>query len=161
MASYIVLEPRDAADNRVEKAVVVRDGFSLLAFIMPLLWFLWHRMWWEAAAFFVAGILLAGLGSLSGYEVLAPVLSLLLALLTGLEARALRVAALRRKGYADWGVVEASDADEAEIRYLAEARLREETPGPAPLAAPAPRLPLSGARPVRPAFGLVDYSRKS
>ena len=52
MASYVVMEPPEGGP---EQAILVRDGFALLAFIMPFLWFLWHRMWLEALAAPITG----------------------------------------------------------------------------------------------------------
>ncbi|WEX09595.1 DUF2628 domain-containing protein [Chelativorans sp. AA-79] len=163
MASYVVVEPPDTRPDRAEKAVVVRDGFSLFALIIPLLWFLWHRMWLEAAAFFVAALLLAGLGTLPGFTMLAPLLSLFLYIFIGLEAQALRIASLRRRGWEVWGVVEAGSRDEAEARYVAEA---EEMPARQPASGTpevpvAPRAHPGAPRSASPAFGLIDYPRKN
>ena len=36
MTSYLVLEPQGTAADRAEKAVIVRDGFAFLAFLLPL-----------------------------------------------------------------------------------------------------------------------------
>ena len=40
MASYVVMEPPGRAGNG--DAVLVRDGFSWLAFFFSPLWLLWH-----------------------------------------------------------------------------------------------------------------------
>ena len=42
--------------TRRSGAVLVRDGFSFLAFLLPPLWLLWHRLWIEAALAFAAGV---------------------------------------------------------------------------------------------------------
>jgi hypothetical protein len=82
---------------------------------------------------------------------------LLVSLYVGLEASALKLAALRRRGWREWGVVEADNADEAEIRYLAEALTgSDETPAPPPTAGPA--APRSTSQ---PALGLLAYPGKS
>src|SRR5690606_16622628 len=86
MASYIVLEPAEAGTEKAEAAVLIRDGFSVLALILPLIWFLWHRMWLEAVAFLAIGLAVGGLGALIDSTYLSTALSLLLALLVGLEA---------------------------------------------------------------------------
>ena len=53
MASYVVMEPPGASRNDAAAgAVLVRDGFSFLAFLLPPLWLLWHRLWIEAALVF-------------------------------------------------------------------------------------------------------------
>ena len=161
MASYLILEPA-ATTDKAEKAIIVRDGFSIPAFILPLLWFLWHRMWLEALAFLVVGVLLAGLGQLPGFTMLAPLLSVFLYVLIGLEAQALRIASLRRRGWEVWGVVEAGNRDEAELRYAAEVGRSPARKPIVPAVAPAASRPAPSApRPAGSTFGLIDYPRKS
>ncbi|RIK86106.1 MAG: DUF2628 domain-containing protein [Hyphomicrobiales bacterium] len=157
MASYVVMEPPAGAGEAKDKAVLVRDGFHLLAFLVPALWLLFHRLWIEALLVVAVSMALAGAGSVAGLGNAAPALSLLVALYVGLEGPALRLAAFRRRGWRDWGVVEADNAGDAEIRYLAEADeeedAREEAVWPAAAAAPvAPPRP-----PVGPALGLFSY----
>ncbi|WP_309084226.1 DUF2628 domain-containing protein [Chelativorans sp.] len=161
MASYIVLQPAKAAADKLEEAVMVRDGFSLPALVMPLLWFLWHRMWLEALAFVLVGAVLGGLGALPSFSVVAPLLSLFLYILVGLEAQTLRVASLRRRGWNVWGVIEAANRDEAELRYAAEV---DWPPAQGAVAAPGAPLssPRSGvSRSPSGSFGLIDYPRKA
>ena len=47
MASFVVMEP--PLDRATRDELIVRDGFHWLGFFLPLLWFLWHRLWIEAA----------------------------------------------------------------------------------------------------------------
>src|SRR5690606_25113496 len=105
---------------RVERAVVVKDGFSVIAFVAPLLWFLWHRMWLEAVVVFVISAILGAGSMIPGLEA-APAAGLLVSLFAGLEARNLLVESYRRRGWAEWGAIIAPSRDEAEIRYTAEA----------------------------------------
>lgn len=156
MASYVVMEPA-ASDSRdiAARAVAVRDGFAFLAFLVPFLWFLWHRMWLEAAAALAVAFALAALGALPGTGILVPALSLLVSLFFGLEAQALRIACLARRGWHMWGVVEADNRDDAETRYLAETVM--DTPAPAP-AAPMKRSSADvRPRSAGPALGLLGY----
>ncbi|WP_265516204.1 DUF2628 domain-containing protein [Nitratireductor luteus] len=167
MASYLVVEPETETGDAAEKAVVLRDGFSFLAFLVPFIWFLVHRMWWEALTALALGLALAGLGTVAGYSAVASVVSLCLSFLIGMEAQSWRAAALQRKGWWVWGVVEAGSRGEAEVRYATES-----TSGPTyarmterPAAAP-PAMPWKSAR--APAgerrhstFGLIDYPRKT
>jgi hypothetical protein len=117
VASYVVMQPEG---RPAEDAVLVRDGFHLLAFVFPAIWFLFHRMWIEALAALLAALVLGALASFAGFGNAAPLLSLLVSLYFGLEAPAMRLAALRRRGWHEWGIVEADGADDAETRYLAE-----------------------------------------
>ena len=111
MASYVVMEP--PADGVPRNECVVRDGFHWLAFLVPLLWFLWHRLWIEAAVMLALMLGLSVLSSLQGWAFTATLLSLAVSILAGLEGAALRLAALRRRGWREWGVVEAENAQAA------------------------------------------------
>jgi len=156
MASYLVLEPPEAASDGAEKAALIRDGFSLPAFILPLIWFLWHRMWIEALTVLVFGVALALLDARLGGALPVSILSILFSFLIGLEAAALRAAALERRGWRPWGVIEARRREEAELRYASEAGRPEPARGAAPTAMPRPFQP---PKAVGPAVGLLDYPR--
>jgi hypothetical protein len=154
MASYVIFEPPGAP--RPERAIFVRDGFHWLAFILPFFWFLWYRLWLEAGLVFAAMIGLSALEQVEGMQGVVPAVSLLVALGLGFEAPPLRMAALRRRGWREWGVVEAEGHDEAAIRYLADEGA--DMPAAAPYH-PAP--PVSDASARRsgavPALGLFSY----
>ena len=155
MAIYVVMEPPAAnAVEAAERAVLIRDGFAFLAFLVPPLWLLWHRLWIEAALAFAAGVGLTALGETAGLGLLGAALSLLVSIYVGLEGPALRINALRRRGWRDRGVVEAANAREAEIRYLAGREEPEEMAVEVPPLAPtcAPRPASTG-----PALGLLGY----
>lgn len=160
MASYLVMEPTSQT-ARAEKAVIIRDGFSVLAFLFPLFWFLWHRMWLEALAFLVIAFTLAGLATTVGSDPLVPLLSILLAILIGMEAPALRVAMLRRRDWVEWGVVEAANHGEAEVRYAAEVEQAGRVPivPASPDSGVSPSVTSIGGRKSGRSFGLIDYPR--
>lgn len=156
MAIYVVMEPPSRGGRK--DGVLVRDGFHLLAFLVPVIWLLWHRLWIEALAALVVALALARLGSMAGYGPASGLLSLLVAIYVGLEGAALRVAALRRRGWREWGAVEAGNAREAEIRYLAEAfgdaeEIRHEPSQPPQTEPPRRATP----PPSGPALGLLSY----
>jgi hypothetical protein len=113
MAVYVAMEP-PGADR--ENAVFVRDGFTLPAFLVPVVWFLWHRMWIEAVLALALTLLLGSLDALGGLA--APLASLLVSLVIGLEAPTLRLWALRRRGWRERGVAEAENAADAEVRFF-------------------------------------------
>jgi hypothetical protein len=162
MASYVVMEPPSGAgggaSDRTDRAVLVRDGFHLLAFLVPALWLFFHRLWLEGLVALAVSIALSAAGSAAGLGHAAPALSFLVSLYVGLEGPALRLAARRRRGWRDWGVVEADNADDAEIRYLAEAGPSETAPPP-PAPVPAPRT--TSAHVPGPALGLFSYPGRS
>lgn len=113
MAGYVVMEP--PAGTKAE-TVLVKDGFALFGFLLPPLWLAWNRLWLEAGG---AAVLLVALelASRTQWGVLAAPASFFLCLFVGLEGRALRIAALRRRGWREAGAVEAKDLDEAEARF--------------------------------------------
>lgn len=124
MAAYVAMEP---ADGEAERIVFVRDGFTAFAFLVPVPWFLWHRMWIEAA--FALALTLA-LGSLDGLGgVGGPAASLLVSLLIGLEAPSLRLWTMRRRGWRERGTVEAQSMADAEARFFL--GTEDEMPAPA------------------------------
>jgi hypothetical protein len=150
MATWMVMEKREAGEQDAE---VIRDGFSLVAFLFPLVWLLWHRLWIEAGAYVVLALALIGIGWLLGMGDASGLLALTLNLLVGLEASTLRQTAMRRRGWEEWGPVEASDSREALMRYLAEAGhldVEAET---------QPALPMryTGTAATGPALGLFAY----
>ena len=152
MASFVAMERR--ADDGGRDVEFVRDGFHVLAFLLPLFWFLFHRMWIEAAITLALIVALAVLTAWAGYPAHWP-LSLLVSVFAGLEAPALRLAAMRRAGWSDRGVIEADDNFGAEARYAemagdepeesisaGEARFTTTETTHAPRAAPGPALGL-------------------
>ena len=150
MASFVVMESPDRAD-----AAYVRDGFHFFAFLLPPVWLAWHRLWIEAAVTLAVMLGLGAVGAFFGLEAATPLLSLIVSIYVGLEAPALRLAALRRRGWHEAGVVDARSWDEAEIRHLyaddtQPAAPATEPPRPAAGGAPASSVPA-------PALGLLSY----
>ncbi|MBN9068661.1 MAG: DUF2628 domain-containing protein [Rhizobiales bacterium] len=156
MASYVIFEP-PCASQPEDAAVFVRDGFHWLAFIVPFIWFLWYRLWIEAGLVFAAMVGLSALEQVDGMQGIVPAISLLLSLGLGFEAPTMRMAALRRRGWRERGVVEADGCDEAAIRYLADADTDMPAPAPyPPSATPAPTTSPRRSGAV-PALGLFSY----
>ncbi|MFN3545928.1 MAG: DUF2628 domain-containing protein [Mesorhizobium sp.] len=117
MAIYVVMEP--PRDRAVADEVYVRDGFHWIGFLLPLVWLLWNRLWIETLVLLAVMLGLGLLGETSGSaEAIVGGFTLLVSIYVGLEGSALRIWALRRRGYLEWGVVEADNRDDAEVRYL-------------------------------------------
>ena len=156
MAAYVVMEPpgRPSEEAR-DRASFIRDGFSLLAFLVPPLWLLWHRLWIEAALVFAASLGLGTLGEALGLGAAGAALSFLVSLYVGLEGAALRIAALTRRGWSDRGVVEADNREEAEIRYLT--ALDDGSDGEAVPPASATPMRMTPPSASGPALGLFSY----
>ncbi|TIS89433.1 DUF2628 domain-containing protein [Mesorhizobium sp.] len=135
MAIYVVMEPPGRTE-KPDATTFVRDGFSWLGFLVPPLWLLWHRLWIEAALAFVAMAVLSLLGERLGLALAGSLLSLLVSLYVGLEGQGMRIAALRRRGWHEWGVVEADRLDGADIRYALEADADADDEAPVPRIVP-------------------------
>ncbi|ARP62368.1 hypothetical protein A9K65_002410 [Mesorhizobium sp. WSM1497] len=149
MATYVVMEPPGRSE-KADATAFVRDGFTWLGLLVPPLWFAWHRLWIEAALTFVVMGLLSMLGQKLGLGVAGSLLSLLVSLYVGLEGQGLRIAALRRRGWHEWGAVEAGWLDDADTRYALEAEALADEVVPAPRMVPDAAL----ARPAQPGIAL-------
>lgn len=142
---------------------MIKDGFAVIAFIAPLIWFLWHRMWREALGVLVISAVLGSISMVPGFEIV-PAIGILVSLFIGMEARNLRINSLLRGGWREWGVVVAASQEEAELRYLDEelglaADDNQSVPGSeaAEFRAFVSRRPSAAT----PTFGLIDYPRKA
>ena len=149
MAAYVLMEPPGRSE-KVDATAFVRDGFSWPGFLVPPLWLAWHRLWIEAALAFIVMALLSMLGEKLGLGLGASLLSLLVSLYVGLEGQGLRIAALRRRGWHEWGVVEAAWLDDADMRYALETDAVSDRAAPAPRMVPDAAL----ARPAQPGMAL-------
>jgi hypothetical protein len=143
MTAYVVMEPPGGSE-KADAATLVRDGFTWLGLLLPPFWLAWNRLWIEAALAFVAMAVLSALGQTLGLGWAGSLLSILVSLYVGLEGQGWRIARLRRRGWHEWGVVEAGWLDDAEARYV----LAADTPAEQPSA--EPRM-VAGAAPARPA----------
>ncbi|MCS6932016.1 MAG: DUF2628 domain-containing protein [Acetobacteraceae bacterium] len=96
---------------------LVREGFSWLALLAPLPWFLWQRMWLVAALWTSAAVIAALLLP----EALLPWVAAAVQILTAFHARDLQRWTLARRGLVPQGVIAARNLDAA-IARLAELR---------------------------------------
>ena len=137
MASYMVMEP--AADRSGEAAIFVKDAFAPMAVVVPALWLLWNRLWYEAAMALLLTLIAAGAAAWIGAPQLAGIGSILIGLYVALEGGALKIAAARRRGFEDTAVIDARSVTEAEERYFL-SRRQETVPSlPVDRHAPAAR----------------------
>jgi len=152
MASWYVFEPPKTVPDTLDaanKAVFVKDGFSIGSFLLTPFWLLWQRMWlvflfWLAAQ--VALLVLTLVFHLD--EGISGVVSLLFSLCFALEANALRAWTLRGKGWRFMSIAVGHDLAEAEQRHFAERVIIEPAQ---PIAPPPPRSSHPG--PTRPGEG--------
>ena len=160
MAAYVVLTP-PGPDAQAEKSRFVRDGFRWLAFVVPVLWFAWHRMWLWAAAFLVLdAAVVVGIHATS-WDAALVVLLVLANLWVGLEGGVLLGSELERLGWRIADVVVAPGLMAAEeIHFSALAASGALDASPVSLSGkpekPARRPALSARRDEGPALGLFD-----
>lgn len=158
MASHLVMMPPGGSpEQRLEQAVFVKDGFSWPGFLVPPLWLLWHRLWLEAILALLAMAAFSGFGEAFGMPVAGSALGLLVSLYVGLEGQAMRMAAMRRRGWLDWGVVEADRRDAVELRYAVAAADTKAEPEPSMSIVADATTP---RRIALPTLGLVSYPQR-
>lgn len=144
----------------LERADLVRDGFSWGAFLAPMLWFFRHRHWFLGLGALAIVLGLYGILKLAGFgpgAILAA--EIVLHLLFGLEGSSLRRWAYAVQGRPAVDVVLAGSLEEAETksfgRWLAEAeRPRSTSP-----VRPGPTTPWRGREPVLGLFPDLEGRR--
>jgi hypothetical protein len=108
---------RPAMTGKAARTVMVREGFSWLAALFPLFWFLAKRLWLVAALYFALATFMGFVlpASVSPWAVMA------LQILTGFEARNLQRWSLERQGFRLMGVVQGRN-EEGAVLNLADRR---------------------------------------
>jgi len=163
MKAYTLHVPASAPIGEpegLERAVLVRDGFSWGAFLFTFLWFFAHRLW--LAGFGVLALVVAVQAALQLLR-LPPGAALvafgLVSLLIGLEASSLRRWTLARRGAPAVDAVLAKDREEAEVkafrRWLARRPPRLRAPASGALVLPAVARPEAS-----PAIGLFPDAER-
>ena len=122
MTVYSVYEPPLQAPDLAERAdrlAFVKEGIAWPAFLVPLLWPIYYRMWLEFIALAVIFVALElAFGMTSAGQTLAGWASLAIAVLFAFEANDLRAASLERRGYRLAGVASGRDRTEAERAFF-------------------------------------------
>jgi hypothetical protein len=112
MTTYLVLASPGASIPD-ERSVVIADRFAPLAFIAPVIWLLFNRLWLEAVAALALLAVAAAVTGSAGQPLAGLALSLAVSAITALEGRNWRVAALQRRGWQLAGVIESDDPEAA------------------------------------------------
>ncbi len=147
MASYIVMS--DRGEKPEENIRFVQDGFSIVAFVVPVIWLLWHRLWLHAALCFAAFGVCAALVAWSGNPIwmgMSGVASVLISLLVALEGGEWLRASLAQDGYRELDLIPARNSRQAEEYFasrLTETVVRKPVQGFAPVS-PTSLIPLTG-----------------
>ena len=119
-AIYAASSPNRPSLSQQADAVVVREGFSFWAFLMPMVWCAYHRAWRPFGVLVTLTVLLALVCGDFGLDNSALMLAMdaLVALFVGLAAADLRGSALQRQGFDLVNVVIADKEDTALLRHL-------------------------------------------
>jgi hypothetical protein len=125
MASYLILTPPGGAERNREKTRFIRDGFSFAAFIFPVLWFLWHHLWFHAIAALLVLVVGFELLSIPGCWPGGIAVLFGMHLLSALEGRNLLFSTLASKGWNREGLISAPQLATAEYIYFANTEFPE------------------------------------
>lgn len=114
---HVAPHARPGDPDALNRAVLVRDGFSWGALLAPPIWFFWHRHWVAGIVALLVtfgfGIALRAFGVSLGATFLAEAL---LHLLIGFEGSSIRRWLYARRGRPAVDVVQAGSAEEAEVK---------------------------------------------
>lgn len=162
MASFVVLTPPDSPYPD-DQTVLIRDGFSWLALIIPLLWLLWYRLWFASVLLLLLTIAIAlAADQFPGYSLVLTAASILVSAFVALEGNGWRIAKKERQGWVFRSVVEAENHATAEEIWFD--TIDRQADKPAPTQPPSTARKPSPVRPAPagtgPALGLIDYGDK-
>lgn len=118
MTTYTVyLPPKDALENQAEDFRLVPDAKAPFAILFPPFWLAWHRLWLPLMAYAVVMVAIFLL-AISFPSFALSYLSILPGLYLLLEGYELIRKKLINNGWQYAGIVEASNKEEAEIRFI-------------------------------------------
>jgi len=159
MTAFLVLAS-PGAQIPDERSVVIADRFAPFAFVAPVIWLLFHRLWLEAFAAILVTVTATVLASTAGQPVLGIALDLALSLIVALEGRNWRAAALQRRG---WRLVDVIETDDPDLAFdIHASQVGKDKKAPAPSNVKPNRQPLMlGRQPGREtgSIGLVPVER--
>jgi hypothetical protein len=157
MAIYTVHLPPEATtqESVAEKAVFVKEGFSIPGFVFTGFWLLLQKLWLPAIAYFLLfGMTIAAFQWLGLPRIAFGGVTALLALLIGLEGHEWIRARYARKGWTHAGTVSGPSLDECERRFFKDWLANR----PAPTPRLIPSSDTAGAQPGR-VLGLFPEAR--
>jgi hypothetical protein len=131
------LGPRSGpfAGAGARELALVKEGFCWPAALFTVLWALWHRLWFTAAALVLVPGVIYGALEYAGLDTSVRVAAVLgIRLVVGLFANDWRRLELARRGFEEAGVVAARGLDAAELRAAERLGLGAGAPLPAHLA---------------------------
>jgi len=132
MAVYTVHAPQGpdpAVRDATDKFAFVRDGFFVWAFLFGPVWLAWHRLWLALLGYLAVVAASAGALLLLHADAGARfVVTLLIALLMGLEGASLWRWTLSRRNWRQIDIVVADDEEAAERRFFDRWTLKQQGP---------------------------------
>lgn len=122
MTTYVVMAPPEFDDlngdpAQIDRLEFVPDRFSALAFLFSIIWLLVNRMWLVLLGYLALTLVVELLALAIGGEAMG-IAAVLMSLLFGFEAHALRRWSLNRNGWRTLGVIDGAGREEAEIRFF-------------------------------------------
>jgi Protein of unknown function (DUF2628) len=119
---FNIYEPPNPTRDRIDRAgelVFVKDGFSWLAAILPVIWFLVKGLWLELLVFLgIVAVLSWGIDAMGELGGLSGAVLLIVQIVLGFEAGTLQSAALERRGWSFVGTVTGHNQDDCERRFF-------------------------------------------
>ncbi len=107
------------SEGKISDIIILKDGFSMTAFLFSALWFLYHKMRKEFAVLLIANFVFAFAGKyhfLSGFDEMFLQLSFFFVI--ALNANYWLVDDLKKRGYEFVGLVFGSSASNAKLRFI-------------------------------------------
>ncbi|MEM7619122.1 MAG: DUF2628 domain-containing protein [Pseudomonadota bacterium] len=118
MTSYTIFQPPVPALDSVSRSdelVFVKEGFSWAAFLIPLIWLVYHRVWIGLGLMLAISIVINVIfESLRSPEIYATLAFLAISLIVAFEGNAMRRWQLSRRDYRLIGVVSGRNLSECE-----------------------------------------------
>lgn len=110
---------RDYGRRTDRDLVLVKEGFSWMAFLFTVIWALAHRMWWVAMAVFALFVLIgSALVALGVGETTDGLITLALMVGLGMVGNDLRRWTLARADFQEVAIVSGKNAEDATRRFL-------------------------------------------
>ena len=125
MKTYTVHYPPESGVSMTglaRDAILVKDGFSWPAFLVPLIWLIYNRMWIVLAIYVAIEIAFAAIAAgLSMPDGLTMVASLAVSFIIGFQGNDFLRWSLERRRYRQHAVVAGANLPDAEHRFFANA----------------------------------------
>lgn len=114
MKTYNIFVKQNKDNNAVEDVLLIKEGFSVSAFLFTVFWFLFNKLWLFAGISFMVMNIIGFIFS----PVVSFVFVILFSLLVGFEANNLLLYRFQREGYYFVGYTTGKSRGDAELRFL-------------------------------------------